>query len=94
MKLNGVKVTEDEATAALRMAAGSRISQVSLLGQSRRDTARPRTLSLLSYAQVICQYSRKKLDRVNEQDNLWYPKVGRSLSLLGGNYVIDVLYSL
>ncbi|XP_064621486.1 leucine-rich repeat-containing protein 9-like isoform X3 [Lineus longissimus] len=74
-KLNGATVTEAEATAALRMAAGSRISQVSLLAHSRTDMTRPRTLRLGSYAQALIQTSRLKPDRVGEQDNQWYAKV-------------------
>ncbi|CAH1791753.1 unnamed protein product [Owenia fusiformis] len=73
--LDGTPVIESENTAALRMAAGSRISQVSLLAQSRTDQSRPRSLSLNSYAQVLAQTSRHKPDRVGEQDNLWYSKV-------------------
>ena len=74
-KLNGSPVTEGEATAALRMAAGSRVSQVSLLALSRTDTERPRSLSLALAAQVLTQTSRNKPDRGSEQDNLWYAKV-------------------
>ena len=41
-KLDGVLVTEAEATAAMRMAAGARVSQVSLLAHSRTDVTKPR----------------------------------------------------
>ncbi|XP_078672195.1 leucine-rich repeat-containing protein 9-like isoform X1 [Branchiostoma floridae x Branchiostoma belcheri] len=74
-KLNGVTVTEAEATAALRLAAGSRISQVSLLAHSRTDQLRPRSLSLAPYAQILTQVSRNKPDRAGEQDSFWYNKV-------------------
>ena len=74
-KLNGIAVTEEEATAALRMAAGSRISQVSLLAHSRMDPHRPRSLSLNSYAQILTQSSRWKPDRAGDSDNAWYSKV-------------------
>ena len=46
-KLDGVLVTEAEATAAMRMAAGARVSQVSLLAHSRTDLTKPRLLLLL-----------------------------------------------
>ncbi len=84
-KLNGSPVTENEATAALRMAAGSRISQVSLLAHSRTDMMRPRTLSLLSYAQVVLQNSRNKPGRTSESDSLWYVQVGKlqHLTMMG-----------
>ncbi|XP_077863786.1 leucine-rich repeat-containing protein 9-like [Saccoglossus kowalevskii] len=74
-KLNGVSITESEATAALRMAAGSRISQVSLLAHSRTDRVKPRSLSLASCAQVLWSTSRHKPDRVSETDSQWYLQV-------------------
>ena len=73
--LDGLSVTESEATAALRMAAGSRISQVSLLAHTRTDTIRPRSLSLASCAQLLTQISRNKPDRHSENDSEWYSKV-------------------
>ncbi|XP_013396331.1 leucine-rich repeat-containing protein 9 [Lingula anatina] len=80
--LDGIPVTESEATAALRMAAGSRISQVSLLTHSRTDTVRPRSLNLSPCSLVLSQFSRFKPDRLGEQDNEWYAKV-TSLNLDG-----------
>ena len=74
-KLDGEVVTEIEATAALRLAAGSRISQVSLLAHSRTDTHHPRSLSLISWSKILCQVSRNKPDRTSDQDNQWYSKV-------------------
>ncbi|XP_022094850.1 leucine-rich repeat-containing protein 9-like [Acanthaster planci] len=73
--LDGQAVTESEATAALRMAAGSRVSQVSLLAHTRTDTIRPRSLSLASCAQLLTQISRQKPDRLSENDGNWYSKV-------------------
>lgn len=73
--LDNKPVTESESTAALRMAAGSRISQVSLLAHSRTDLVRPRSLSLLTCAQLLSQMSRNKPDRINENDSEWYLKV-------------------
>ena len=67
-----------EATAALRLAAGSRISQVALLTHSRTDLSPPRTLNLDMYAQVLTQCSRNKPDRLSEQDSLWYLKVSQA----------------
>ena len=73
--LNNSPVTEGEAAAALRLAAGSRISQVSLLSYSRTDHHQPRSLSLFPYAQVLYQVSRNRPDRLSDQDNMWYLKV-------------------
>ncbi|XP_033624638.1 leucine-rich repeat-containing protein 9-like [Asterias rubens] len=73
--LDGQAVTESEATAALRMAAGSRISQVSLLAHTRTDVVRPRSLSLASCAQLLTLISRNKPDRLSENDSNWYSKV-------------------
>ncbi|XP_038075835.1 leucine-rich repeat-containing protein 9-like [Patiria miniata] len=73
--LDGQAVTESEATAALRMAAGSRVSQVSLLAHTRTDSCRPRSLSLASCAQLLTQISRQKPDRLCETDGNWYSKV-------------------
>ena len=74
-KLNGMPVTEAESTAALRLAAGSRISHVSLIGHSRMDGALIRSLYLGSNAQVQEKFSRMKPDRVTEQDDDWYHRV-------------------
>ena len=78
-KLDDEPVTEAEATAALRMAAGSRISQVSLLAHARTDAQPPANLSLLPNAQFLLLNSRNKPDRTGEQDNVWYSKVIMSL---------------
>ena len=74
-QLDDEPVTEAEATAALRMAAGSRISQVSLLAHARTDLQPPANLSLLPNAQFLLLNSRSKPDRIGEQDNIWYSKV-------------------
>ncbi|XP_076442127.1 leucine-rich repeat-containing protein 9-like isoform X2 [Babylonia areolata] len=73
--LNGEAVTEQEGQMSLRMAAGSRISQLSLLTNSRTDTMLPRSLSLGCSAHIICQNSRLKPDKVSENDTSWYNKV-------------------
>ncbi|KAK2161241.1 hypothetical protein NP493_82g05041 [Ridgeia piscesae] len=74
-KLDGVQVGDEETAAALRMAAGSRISQVSLLMHSRTDTEPLRTLSLQTHAHTLAMYSNKKPDRAVDLDNNWYLKV-------------------
>ena len=74
-KLGGVVVSDEETAAALRMAAGSRISQVSLLMHSRTDTEPLRTLSLQTHAHTLTQYSNRKPDRAVDLDNDWYLKV-------------------
>lgn len=74
--LNGSSVLETESSAALRVAAGSRISQVSLLTHSRTDHHKPRSLSLLSTAQVLCAISRHKPEKIGDHDTHWYSKVG------------------
>ncbi|XP_029900939.1 leucine-rich repeat-containing protein 9 [Myripristis murdjan] len=53
--LDDVLVTEEEAAAAVQMAAASKINQASLLAHSRTVSERPRSLSLLSAAQLLCQ---------------------------------------
>lgn len=73
--LNGASVLEGESSAALRVAAGSRISQVSLLTHSRTDHHKPRTLSLLSTAQVLAATSRHKPEKVGDHDTHWYSKI-------------------
>ncbi|KAJ3612707.1 hypothetical protein NHX12_018965, partial [Muraenolepis orangiensis] len=55
--LDDVLVTEEEAVAAAGIAAGSRITQASLLANSSTGRECPRTLSLLSGAQLLCQLS-------------------------------------
>lgn len=73
--LNGEMITEAETTMALRVAAGSRISQLSLLTNSRTDTVLPRSLSMGSGAQIIALNSRLKPDKVSDADTSWYAKV-------------------
>uniref|UniRef100_A0A3Q3GI00 Leucine rich repeat containing 9 n=1 Tax=Labrus bergylta TaxID=56723 RepID=A0A3Q3GI00_9LABR len=55
--LDNVLVTEEEAAEAVHMAAGSKMNQASLLVHSRTNDERPRSLSLLSTAQLLCQLS-------------------------------------
>ncbi|XP_071079047.1 leucine-rich repeat-containing protein 9-like [Haliotis cracherodii] len=80
--LDDQPVTEEEATAALRVAAGSRISQLSLLTQSRVDATTPRSLSLNTTAQIVLHMSRQKPEKFGEHDTSWYLKVS-TLNLEG-----------
>ncbi|KAL4237983.1 Leucine-rich repeat-containing protein 9 [Mactra antiquata] len=73
--LDRTNVTEGESSAALRVAAGSRISQVSLLTHSRTDHHRPRSLSLFSTAQILINTSRHKPEKVGDSDTHWYSKI-------------------
>ncbi|KAK7487003.1 hypothetical protein BaRGS_00021673, partial [Batillaria attramentaria] len=73
--LNGEHITEGESTMALRVAAGSRISQLSLLTNSRTDLTLPRSLSMGSGAQILVHNSRLKPDKVSDADISWYSKV-------------------
>ncbi|KAI3367720.1 hypothetical protein L3Q82_026558, partial [Scortum barcoo] len=52
--LDDVMVAEEEAAAAVKMAVGSKINQASLLTHSCTSGDRPRSLSLLSTAQLLC----------------------------------------
>ncbi|GFN97682.1 leucine-rich repeat-containing protein 9 [Plakobranchus ocellatus] len=68
-------VEEEEAARALRCAAGSRISQLSLLTHSRTDTEVPRSLSLGDSAHIITQISRLKPFKSSDLDVTWYLQV-------------------
>ncbi|KAM3594085.1 uncharacterized protein V6R79_001921 [Siganus canaliculatus] len=52
--LDDTMVAEEEATDAVQKTAGSRINQASLLAHSCTNSERPRSLSLLSTAQLLC----------------------------------------
>ena len=77
--LNGHTVTETESSSALRVAAGSRISQVSLLTHARTDHNKPRSLSLKLTAQVLTNISRNKPEKVGDHDTHWYSKVNNCI---------------
>lgn len=74
-KLDGRYVNEEEVALALRCAAGSRISQLSLLTYSRTDTEVPRSLTLGDCTHNITLISRNKPVRESEDDVSWYSKV-------------------
>uniref|UniRef100_A0A8C7RDG2 Leucine rich repeat containing 9 n=1 Tax=Oncorhynchus mykiss TaxID=8022 RepID=A0A8C7RDG2_ONCMY len=73
--LDDMLVTEEEAGAAVQMAAGSRISQASLLAHSRTDSERPRSLSLLSAAQLLDQLSPSPWDITGDLEQGWTTKI-------------------
>ena len=68
-------VTELEATAALRVAAGSRICQLSLLTHARVDLCKPRSLSLMPTAEILEKQSHNRPEKLNDTDTHWYLKV-------------------
>nr|XP_002121920.1 leucine-rich repeat-containing protein 9-like [Ciona intestinalis] len=70
--LNGTQVTESDAAAALRLVAGTRISQTTLGAHSRTDSDIPNSLSLQSQAQILTQLSKNKPDM---KDPGWMAKV-------------------
>ena len=73
--LDGSCVSETEATGALRIAAGSRISHLSLLTHTRTDNNKPRSLSLLTTPHILEKISRSKPEKINEHDSHWFLKV-------------------
>ncbi|XP_041710981.1 leucine-rich repeat-containing protein 9 isoform X1 [Coregonus clupeaformis] len=73
--LDDMLVTEEEAGAAVQMAAGSRINQASLLAHSRTDSERPRSLSLLSAAQLLDQLSPLPWDITGDLEPGWTTKI-------------------
>nr|XP_056707726.1 leucine-rich repeat-containing protein 9 [Euleptes europaea] len=70
--LDGVLITEDEAAAAARFTADSRISQMTLLEHSRTDTETIRILSVLPKAKILSQMSKNKLDGFQ---NNWFTMI-------------------
>ncbi|KAG7238506.1 hypothetical protein INR49_030779 [Caranx melampygus] len=73
--LNGVMVTEEEAADAVHMAAVSKINQASVLAQSRTDSDRPRSLSLLSTAQLLCHLNPAPWGLSQELEPDWTAKI-------------------
>ncbi|XP_070776726.1 leucine-rich repeat-containing protein 9 [Enoplosus armatus] len=55
--LDDMMVAEEAAADAVQMAAGSKINQASLLAHSCTGSDRPRSLSLLSTAQLLCLHN-------------------------------------
>ncbi|XP_030628203.1 leucine-rich repeat-containing protein 9 [Chanos chanos] len=73
--LDGVLVSEEEAAAAIQMAAGSRISQAALLAHSRTDLERPRSLSLLSVAHLLTHLSPSPWAGTTDTEPGWLSKI-------------------
>ncbi|KAJ7312817.1 Leucine-rich repeat-containing protein 9, partial [Desmophyllum pertusum] len=73
--LDGVQVTDEEMTAALKMAAASRPSSFAILAHARTDQSKPRTLSLVPTAQAILVSSRNKPVTLQDDDSQWFIKV-------------------
>ena len=73
--LDGVNVTDEEMTTALKMAAASRPSSFSILAHARTDHSKPRTLSLVPTAQAILANSQNKPVKLMDDDSQWFQKV-------------------
>ncbi|XP_059209989.1 leucine-rich repeat-containing protein 9 isoform X3 [Centropristis striata] len=73
--LDNIMVTEEEAAFAVLMAAGSKINQASLLSHSRTNSGRPRSLSLLSTAQLLCRLSPAPWGLHRELEPDWTAKI-------------------
>ena len=73
--LDGVNVTDEEMTIALKMAAASRPSSFSILAHARTDQSKPRTLSLVPTAQAILANSQNKPVKLMDEDSQWFQKV-------------------
>ncbi|XP_074547471.1 leucine-rich repeat-containing protein 9 isoform X2 [Halichoeres trimaculatus] len=73
--LDDLMVAEEEAADAIQMAAGSKISQASLLVNSRTNDDRPRSLSLLSTAQLLCIPSPANWSMSTELEPGWTAKI-------------------
>ncbi|KAM7375862.1 hypothetical protein PAMP_005628 [Pampus punctatissimus] len=73
--LDDVLVAEEEAADAVQMAAGSKINQTSLLAHSHTDSERPRSLSLLSTAQLLCVLSPAPWGLGHDLDPDWTEKI-------------------
>ncbi|XP_039271513.2 leucine-rich repeat-containing protein 9-like [Styela clava] len=71
-KLNGIDVTESDAASALRLVSGSRISQATIINNSRVEGVKPRSLSLLSSSEVFHDMMKLKPDA---KDATWMTKV-------------------
>ena len=76
--LDGVNVTDEEMTTALKMAAASRPSSFSILAHARTDQSKPRTLSLVPTAQAILANSQNKPVKLMDDDSQWFQKVTSS----------------
>ena len=73
--LDGVQVTDEEMTTALKMAAASRPSSFAILAHARTDQSKPRTLSLVPTAQAILTRSQNRPVKLQDDDSQWFIKV-------------------
>ncbi|KAM8915276.1 leucine-rich repeat-containing protein 9 isoform 2-T2 [Spinachia spinachia] len=73
--LDDTMVAEEEASSAVLMAAGSKINQASLLAHSSTNSCRPRSLSLLSTAQLLCPLSPAPLSLSQELELDWAAQI-------------------
>ena len=73
--LDGIQVTDEEMTTALKMAAASRPSPFAILAHARTDQSKPRTLSLIPTAQAILATSLNKPVKLQDDDSRWFIKV-------------------
>ncbi|CAI5764740.1 leucine-rich repeat-containing protein 9 [Podarcis lilfordi] len=85
--LDGLLITEDEAAAAIQFMADSKITQASLVENSRTDQERLRILSILPQAVILTQISK---NRVDVFQNNWPSRItvldldGQHLSRISG----------
>ncbi|XP_036398728.1 leucine-rich repeat-containing protein 9 [Megalops cyprinoides] len=73
--LDNQLVNEEEAAAAVQIAACSRINQAALIAHSRTERERPRSLSLLSAAQLLTRLSPNPWDLSAEPEPGWTSKI-------------------
>ncbi|XP_037343021.2 leucine-rich repeat-containing protein 9 [Pungitius pungitius] len=73
--LDDTMVAEEEASYAVLMAAGSKITQESLLAHSSTNSGRPRSLSLLPTAQLLCPLSPPPTSLSRELQPDWTEKI-------------------
>ena len=80
--LDGIQVTDEEMTTALKMAAASRPSSFAILAHARTDQSKPRTLSLVPTAQAILASSQNRPVKLQDDDSQWFIKVWVKMSNL------------
>uniref|UniRef100_A0A7N8YKB7 Leucine rich repeat containing 9 n=1 Tax=Mastacembelus armatus TaxID=205130 RepID=A0A7N8YKB7_9TELE len=73
--LDDVMVAEEEAAPAVQMAAGSKINQALLLAHSRTNSDHPRSLRLLSAAQLLCLLNPTPWGLGRELEPDWTAKI-------------------
>ena len=88
--LDGVQITDEEMTTALKMAAASRPSSFAILAHARTDQSKPRTLSLVPSAQAILASSQNKPVKLQDDDSQWFIKVTGEIELLCSNKIFYV----